>query len=178
MTAKGTFTALLLVMLPNLICAQQSAPGDQVPAQLRAPEGTKLIFHARAKGYQVYTCKEEAGQYSWTLKGPEAQLFDESGNSAGHHSAGPTWQLNDGSTVTGKAAARFDPSDKNAVPWLLLTAGDHSGSGLLNNVTHIQRLNTKGGKAPAAGCDASHVGNDTRVAYTADYFFYGGPAGQ
>ena len=70
-------------------------------------------------------------------------------------------------------AARFDPLDKDAIPWLLLTAAEHSGSGLMNSVTHIQRLNTKGGKAPAAGCDASHVGDETRVPYTADYFFYG-----
>ena len=172
MTAKGKLDALLLAMLHGLVWGQKSASAGQVPDQLRAPEGAKLIFHAHAKGYQVYTCKLDAGQYSWTLKGPEAQLFDDSGKSAGRHSAGPTWQLNDGSAVTGKAAARFDSPDKNAVPWLLLTAGDHSGNGLMNNVTHIQRLNTKGGKAPAAGCDASHVGNDTRVAYTADYFFY------
>jgi len=173
MTAREMLGAVLLAMLPNLVCGQLSAPADQVPPQLRAPEGAKLIFHARAKGYQVYTCTQDAGQYSWTLKGPEAQLFDQGGKSAGRHFAGPTWRLNDGSAVTGKAAARFDPPDKDAIPWLLLTAGDHSGNGLLNNVTHIQRLNTKGGKAPATGCDASHVGNNTRVPYTADYFFYG-----
>ena len=172
MTARGMLGALLLAMLPNGVCGQQSAPTDQIPAQLRAPEGAKLIFHARAKGYQVYTCKRDAGQYSWTLKGPEAQLFDDSGKSAGRHSAGPTWQLNDGSAVTGKAVARFDPPDKNAVPWLLLTAADHSGNGLMSNVTHIQRLNTQGGKASTAGCDGSHIGTDTRVAYKADYFFY------
>lgn len=170
MTAIGIFAALLLAMLP-VFCGQSSAPGDQVPPQLRAPEGAKLILHARAKGDQIYTCKQEGAQFSWTLKAPDAQLFDESGKAIGHHFAGPTWQLSDSSSVTGKVAARFDPPD--AIPWLLLTAVDHSGNGLMNNVTHIQRLNTKGGKAPAAGCDGSHVGDETRVAYTANYFFYG-----
>lgn len=170
MTALGIFAALLLAMLA---CGQSSAPVDPVPPQLKPPEGAKLILHARAKGDQIYTCKQEGGQYSWTLKAPDAQLFDESGKAIGHHFAGPTWQLNDSSAVTGKVAARFDSPDKDAIPWLLLTAADHSGAGLMNNVTHIQRLNTKGGKAPAAGCDGSHAGDETHVAYTADYFFYG-----
>jgi len=175
MTAVRILGTLLLAMLPNVVCGQNSGPGGEVPPQLRAPEGAKLILHARAKGDQIYTCKQDGAQSSWTLKAPDAQLFDESGKAIGHHFAGPTWQLNDTSAVTGKVAARFDPPDKDAIPWLLLTAVDHSGSGLMNNVTHIQRLNTKGGKAPAAGCDGSHVGDETRVPYTADYFFYGNP---
>ena len=172
MTAREVLGALLLVVLPNLVCGQQSAPGDQIPPQLQPPEGAKLILHAHAKGDQVYTCKQDGTQYSWTLKAPDAQLFDAGGKAIGRHFAGPSWQLNDTSTVVGKVAARFDSPDKDAIPWLLLTAADHSGNGLLSNVTHIQRLNTKGGKAPAAGCDASHVGTETRVAYTADYLFY------
>jgi len=172
MTATRMLGAMLLAMLPNLVCGQQSA-GDQVPPQLKPPEGVKLILHARAQGDQVYTCKQDGTQYSWTLKAPDAQLFDENGKAIGRHFAGPSWQLNDSSTVVGKVAARFDPPDKDTIPWLLLTVADHSGNGLLNNVTHIQRLNTRGGKAPTPGCDGSHVGDETRVPYTADYFFYG-----
>jgi len=172
MTARGMLCVLLLAMLPHAVGGQSSAPGD-IPPELRPPEGAKLILHARAQGDQVYTCKQDGTQYSWTLKAPDAQLFDENGKAIGRHFAGPSWQLNDSSTVVGKVAARFDPPDKDTIPWLLLTVADHSGNGLLNNVTHIQRLNTKGGKAPTAGCDGSHVGDETRVPYTADYFFYG-----
>ena len=164
---------LSLAMLSGVLCAQTSAPSKPVPPQLQPPQGAKLVLHARAKGDQVYTCKQAGTQYSWTLKAPDAQLFDEHGKAIGRHFAGPSWQLNDSSTVVGKVAARFDPPDKDTIPWLLLTAADHSGNGLLNNVTHIQRLNTRGGKAPAPGCDGSHVGDETRVPYTADYFFYG-----
>jgi hypothetical protein len=39
-------------------------------------------------------------------------------------------------------------------------------------VTSIQRINTKGGKAPASGCDTTHAGQDLRVAYSADYVFF------
>jgi len=48
----------------------------------------------------------------------------------------------------------------------------HEGSGVLSRATSIQRINTKGGKAPASGCDAAHVGQELRVAYSADYVFY------
>jgi hypothetical protein len=163
---------LLLILLPHVGKAQDSM--NQVPAELRPPQGAKLVLHARAKGDQVYTCKEDAGKYSWVLKAPDAELMDENGKVIGHHFGGPAWQLNDGSKVTGKLAARADSPDAGAVPWLLLTAVDHSGSGPMSSVSYIQRLNTKGGKAPAAGCDAAHSGAETRVAYTADYFFYSG----
>jgi hypothetical protein len=43
---------------------------------------------------------------------------------------------------------------------------------VLSRATTIQRLNTKGGKAPASGCDASHVGQEVRVPYSADYLVY------
>ena len=39
-------------------------------------------------------------------------------------------------------------------------------------VTSIQRVNTNGGIAPATGCDDSHAGNEARVAFSADYYFY------
>jgi hypothetical protein len=42
----------------------------------------------------------------------------------------------------------------------------------MKNVSSIQRLQTKGGKAPANGCDESHRGAQARVSYTADYYFY------
>jgi len=175
----GALAALLLLMLLSHAAAgQDSAAMDKVPPELRPPQGAKLVLHAHAKGDQVYTCKGDAGQYSWVLKAPDAELMDESGKVIGRHFAGPAWQLNDGSKVTGKVVARFDSPDAGAVLWLLLSAVDHSGTGPMSSVSYIQRLNTKGGKASATGCDAAHSGAETRVAYSADYFFYSGPSGQ
>ena len=45
-------------------------------------------------------------------------------------------------------------------------------TGVLTQVTSIQRINTKGGKAPASGCDAGHAGQEVRVPYSADYLFF------
>jgi hypothetical protein len=50
-----------------------------------------------------------------------------------------------------------------------------TGGRLLANVTFVQRLNTKGGLAPVAGCSTfNDVGKQALVPYTADYFFYHG----
>ena len=72
-----------------------------------------------------------------------------------------------------------NPSCPNtgAIPCLLLQSigsqqGPAGGSSL-TQVTFIQRLNTKGGSAPADGCSTStDVGKQTLVPYSADYFFY------
>jgi hypothetical protein len=148
-----------------------SLGAQQVPDQLRPPAGAAVVAQVHAKGVQIYTCNGDGSQFTWMLKAPDAKLFDKSGKPFGKHFAGPTWQANDGSRVTGKAVANVSP-DADSIPWLLLNAVSHDGKGVLSQVDNIQRLNTKGGKAPASGCDASHAGKEVRVAYTADYVFY------
>ena len=50
-----------------------------------------------------------------------------------------------------------------------------TGGRLLADATFVQRLNTKGGLAPATGCSTSgDVGKLALVPYTADYYFYHG----
>jgi hypothetical protein len=149
-----------------------SANAQQVPQQLQPPANEQLLLRVHAKGDQVYTCKEGTTEFAWTLKAPDAQLFAEDGKPFGKHFAGPSWEVKDGSRVTGKAVANVPSPDADSVAWLLVTIVSHEGSGILSRATTIQRLNTKGGKAPASGCDASHAGKELRVAYTADYLFY------
>ncbi len=94
------------------------------------------------------------------------------GKPFGKHFTGPSWEATDGSRVTGKAVANAPSPDANSIPWLLVNILSHDGTGVLSRATTIQRLNTKGGKAPASGCDAAHVGQELRVPYSADYLFY------
>ncbi len=145
---------------------------QQVPQQLRPPASEELLLQVHAKGDQIYTCKEDAAQFSWTLKAPDAQLFDKDGKPFGKHFAGPSWQANDGSRVTGKAVANTPSPDADSIPWLLVNIVSREGTGALSRTATIQRINTKGGKAPATGCDASHAGQELRVPYSADYLFY------
>jgi hypothetical protein len=59
---------------------------------------------------------------------------------------------------------------------LLQTIGSDqgpTGGTMLSKTTFIQRLNTKGGSAPADGCSTSaDVGKQTLVGYSADYHFF------
>jgi hypothetical protein len=99
-------------------------------------------------------------------------LFNARGEVVGNHFAGPTWQGQDGSGVVGAVVKRADAPSKNAIPWLLLEAKSHAGAGAFSTITHIQRLDTKGGIAPKKGCDATHVEKEVRVPYEATYAFY------
>jgi hypothetical protein len=163
-------SAAFLAAASSLVCF--SAAAQQVPAQLQPPANEKLLLQVHAKGDQVYTCKGDAGQFAWTLKAPDAQLFDKDGKSFGKHFAGPSWEAADGSRVIGKAIANVPSPDADSIAWLLVNVVGHEGSGVLSPATTIQRINTKGGKAPASGCDASHAGQEVRVPYSADYLFY------
>ena len=175
MKARGLKRALGKAMLSAVIFAavvvgSHSALGQtspSAPETLKPPAGEVLRAHAHASGQQIYTCDGS----KWVLKAPDAKLFDEAGHEVGAHFAGPTWRWSDGSQVTGKPVASV-VRDPESIPWLLLTAISHNGDGVMKNVSSIQRLQTKGGKAPVNGCDASHKDAETRISYTADYYFY------
>jgi hypothetical protein len=149
--------------------------GGDIPSSLAVPAGEAVLLKVHATGWQIYTCGVGDDQKpKWTLKAPDADLHDAGGKVIGHHSAGPTWKLTDGSEVVGKAVAHVDAPDKKSVPWLLLSATSHSGNGKLAAVTSIQRLHTEGGQPPAmAECSATKADTEARAAYSADYYFYG-----
>jgi Protein of unknown function (DUF3455) len=149
-----------------------AAGAQQVPETLQPPANEQLVVQVHAKGDQIYSCKVDGAQAGWTLKAPEAQLFDKDGKTFGKHFAGPSWEAGDGSRVVGKAAANVASPDADSIPWLLVKVVSHEGDGVLARVTSIQRINTKGGKAPASGCDAAHAGQEVRVPYSADYVFF------
>ena len=168
--------AVAAVLLSILFqrAGQSPLPAD-VPETLKVPAGQELIFHARASGSQIYVCQPGADQKpAWTLKAPEARLFDARGKEIGSHYAGPTWKHKDGSEVTGKVAARQEAPQADSIPWLLLNANTHTGDGMLSRVLSIQRLHTRGGQPPAtATCEESKRGSEVKVPYSADYYFYG-----
>jgi hypothetical protein len=145
------------------------ASAQDVPAKPPAIE-------AFGKGVQIYACKPAAAAYAWTLKAPEATLSDAKGNVIAKHFAGPSWQANDGSTVVGEALNASPSPDAGAIPWIVLHAKSHAGSGTMATVAYVVRTRTEGGVAPAAGCDANHVNAEVRVPYSAVYLFFPGQA--
>ena len=170
-TLASVFLLVAAVVSATTVLASSSL-AQQLPPQLQPPANEQLLLQVHAKGEQVYICQEGVTQFAWALKAPDAQLFDKDGKPFGKHFAGPSWQASDGSRVTGKALANVPSPDSDSISWLLVNVVSHDGNGVLSRATSIQRLNTKGGKAPASGCDASHVGQETRVPYSADYLFF------
>ena len=80
----------------------------------------------RGEGVQIYQCTPDG---RWAFQSPRASLYDDNGNLAAEHFAGPTWQAADGSTVVGRKIAESTPDD-TAIPWLLLEAASNTGDGV------------------------------------------------
>jgi hypothetical protein len=135
--------------------------------KINVPEGNRLSGHVYAAGVQIYRWSGS----NWVFVAPEARLFADScyQGEIGIHYAGPTWEAADGSKVAG---ARIDgcTPERGAIPWLLLAATPAAEPGRFAGVTFIQRVNTIGGTAPSES--GAFVGDEARVPYTTEYFFY------
>jgi hypothetical protein len=165
----------VLAALPRTIAGPAPTPAAFVPPGLEVPAGQVLALVLAARGVQIYECRpvaDQPGKFEWAFIAPEAELFDPEGQKVGRHYAGPTWELNDGDKVVGRLKAKADAPDGKGVPWLLLEAASSSGGGIMGSVASIQRVDTKGGKAPAKGAVSAAVGHQVRVPYTATYKFY------
>ena len=146
-----------------------------LPEPVRVPAGQKVVMTTSGIGEITYECREKkdmAGQHEWAFVGPVATLYGADRKAVGKYYAGPTWEANDGSKVTGKQVA-VAPAAPGSIPLQLVKAEPAMGSGAMTGVSYIQRLNTKGGIAPAMACDAASKGKRQQVAYEADYVFYG-----
>jgi len=143
------------------------------PAAVAPPEGTKLILSAQAEGVQIYACEAKDQGFAWVFKAPEAALFDTGGRQILHHFAGPSWKADDGTTLVGELVAKADAPAPGSIPWLLLKAKSHEGTGMLAKAGFIRRIETKGGNPPSGGCDKAAAGQEARMRYSATYEFYG-----
>lgn len=147
-----------------------------VPDSIIAPPDEELVLVTRATGFQIYVCRSAPGEApAWVLKAPDATLLDQQGHVIGKHFGGPTWRHNDASEITARMAGKADAPEPDAIPWLLLKVTGHSGNGAFSRVTTIQRINTIGGLAPAAGCTQTNSEAEHKSSYSADYYFYARP---
>ncbi|MBG9389439.1 DUF3455 domain-containing protein [Caenimonas aquaedulcis] len=144
----------------------------QTPPALQPSQAELPLLTLQAAGTQQYECRGAANGPQWTFVAPEADLYDATGERVGHHFAGPTWELRDGSRVTATVSARHQPKGADSIPWLLLAARHADTPDKLSAVTSIQRLDTVGGAAPAQGCTSATIGAVTRVPYAARYVFF------
>jgi hypothetical protein len=157
--------------------AESLAIPDAVALPGNLPNGNTTVATFFANGVQKYKAQEVAGSnpvsYQWVFVAPQADLYDINNNKVGVHSAGPDWELSAADSMFGQS---FTPprtaasTDANGIDWLLLMPKTGKVStGIFANVSYVQRLATKGGKAPATPpATATDV---IDVPYTAIYRF-------
>jgi hypothetical protein len=141
---------------------------------MRVLPGEEPAFALTADGVQVYQCQQvpgDAAAYAWFLVAPDATLYD--GPASVARMASPRhWEsLYDLSSVSG-IPLRLQSAGAENLPWELMRAVPVGTSGIFAGVSSIQRVNTRGGAPPRDGCDATHLGDEARVAFSADYYFY------
>ena len=159
--------SLFIRFLAVLMFPATAAPLS-IPAAIAVPDQA-LIATIHAPGRADLRCKPDAsGKMTWQFREPIATLFKD-GNTVSRRFAGPSWELADGSAVTGKLAARADGATGSDIPLLRLDVISRRGAGELVAAATILRLNTRGGTA-AGPCETA--GAFLSVPYSADYAFY------
>lgn len=145
-----------------------------LPEPVRVPAGHAVKLESIGTGEITYECREKkdaTGAFEWAFVAPVATLWDMQQKNIGKYYGGPTWEAADGSKVTGKQVA-VSPASAGNIPLQLVKADPAMGNGAMTGVTYIQRLETKGGVAPAVACGAANKGAKQQVAYQAKYVFY------
>lgn len=158
--------------IATLVSFSVPASAGELPSGVEAAGQTDgMTLHAQ--GVQIYECKAVGGgALAWKFREPLATLIHDD-KTMGRHFAGPGWELTDGSGVTGKVEARAAGKTAHDVAWLRLDVVRHTGSGVLSDVTAVQRINTHGGVF-SGSCD--QAGAVHLEPYSADYVFLKGPA--
>lgn len=168
-------TCTLLACSAIALTACSSAPmkTPDAPAAITVPAGNKVVMTTVGIGQLTYECRVKAnmaGIYEWVLAGPDAVLYDSNKKPVGKYYGGPTWESMDGSKVTGKQLA-IAPNP-GSIPLQLVQANPATGNGAMTGITYIQRLDTRGGTAPATPCTGTNISEKQLVKYQADYVFY------
>ncbi|HEX6279708.1 MAG TPA: DUF3455 domain-containing protein [Pyrinomonadaceae bacterium] len=165
------FLTVLVVAATSLGISQADTAHLQVPAvpcsEIVVPEGHKLQKIVYAVGVQIYRWNGSA----WVFVAPEANLYADPNyrGKVGTHYGGPTWEANNGGKVVAARVNGCSP-DPESVAWLLLQAVDNEGPGVFGKTTYIQRINTVSGLAPQRA--GVFVGEEVRMPYTTEYYFY------
>ena len=132
----------------------------EIPAVVSVPQnlpnGNTRVATYYAVGVQKYKARIKAGSdpvvYEWAFVAPQADLYDITNAKVGTHGAGPFWEISPADSIFAQqfSPARTAPSpDAESIDWLLLMPKvGTTPIGIFTDVDYIQRIATKGGKAP------------------------------
>lgn len=152
-----------------------------IPAAVAVPEnlpnGNTRVATYYAIGVQKYKARIKEGSnpvtYEWVFVAPQAILYSITNEKVGTHGAGPFWELSSMDSIFAQhfSPARTAPSpDPESIDWLLLKPKTGTTpTGIFSDVDYIQRIATKGGKAPSTG--PTNINATVEVKYKAVYRF-------
>ncbi len=145
-----------------------------LPDAVKVPAGHKVALETVGSGHITYECraKKDAAGFEWVFVGPDAKLMARDGKQIGKYYGPPaTWESADGSKITGAQVA-VAPAVVGSIPLQLVKANPATGAGAMAGVSYIQRVDTRGGVAPAKACDAGMVSVKEIVNYQSGYIFW------
>jgi len=172
-----TFNEAAKTAASHIEASEKLAIPPQVDLPANLPVGNSRVATYYAVGVQKYKAAIKPGSdpvtYQWVFVAPQADLYDSNNDKKGVHGAGPFWSL---SSLDSIFAQHFSPArtaastDPESIDWLLLMpkAGT-TPSGIFADVDYIQRIATKGGKAPLT--PPASVNETVEVKYKAVYRF-------
>lgn len=181
--AYGKSAAVTLAVVTGTVgllaaCANVKPPPKEysqvmLDAQIQVPAGHVVALETTATGLLTYECKATAGTMGWVLVTPQADLLDRTGKLVVKYSGPPdTWSHVDGSRVVGTQVAVAPRVGDTNLGYQLSKGTPDAAPGILQNVTHIQRINTKGGQDLSKACNQVDSGDKLTRPYQADYIFW------
>ena len=176
MLAMVTGTAVLMAACANVKPVVRVFSQDTLAEAIRVPAGHTAVLETTADGVLNYECRANAttaGTIGWVLVGPKAELTDRGGKMVANYFGPPaTWMHVDGSSVTGTQVAIAPVVGATNIPVQLAKATPGANPGMLQNVSYIQRINTKGGQDFTKACTQADIGDKMTQRYQADYVFW------
>ena len=172
----ATGTAFIMAACSTAKPPAKEFSQDRLVESIRVPAGNVVALETTGVGVLNYECRSNAagsGQMGWTLVTPKADLIDRTGKTVGTYSGPPaTWTHSDGSTVVGTQIAIAPTTGGNNIAVQLSKGAPGLNAGAMQNVTYIQRINTKGGQDLSKACGPADVGDKLTLPYQADYIFW------
>ena len=171
-----TGTALIMAACSSVKPPAKEYSQDNLVESIRVPAGHVVALETTGVGVLNYECRTNVaatGQIGWTLVSPKADLIDRTGKTVGTYSGPPaTWTHIDGSSVIGTQLAIAPVLGSNNIAIQLSKGASAMTSGALQNISYIQRVNTKGGQDITRDCGQANIGGKLTLPYQADYIFW------
>lgn len=169
-------TAFMLAACSSVKPPAKQYSQDSLVESIRVPAGNVVVLETTGVGVLNYECRANVaatGAIGWTLVSPKADLIDRTGKTVGSYSGPPaTWTHMDGSSVVGTQLALSPVVGSNNIALQLSKGTPGMNAGALQNISYIQRINTKGGQDLSKACTQADIGDKLTLPYQADYIFW------